>query len=97
MYRILIRPEAEVDINQAYRWYEKQSQGLGEDFLQCLEEVFDKIKHHPRAYPTVYKEIKRLLMQRYPYGVFYLLNEQTIIVIALFHVRRNPKQWEIRL
>lgn len=53
--QILIRPEAEVEIEEAYRWYEEQRDGLGSDFLLCVEEGLEKIRKAPDMYPIVYR------------------------------------------
>jgi len=94
--RIVIRPEAEGDLEEAYRWYEEQVPGLGSDFLLCFEEGLAKIERLPQGYPAVRKDIRRLLIRRFPYGIFYLLVEDSIIVLGVFHARRDPKQWATR-
>lgn len=94
--RIVIRPEAEGDLEEAYRWYEEQVPGLGTDFLLCFEEGLAKIERRPQGYPVVRKDIRRLLIRRFPYGIFYLVVEDSIIVLGVFHARRDPKQWAAR-
>lgn len=71
-HRILIRPEAEGEIKEAYRWYESKRRGLGEDFLLCVEEGLEKIRRNPATYPVVHRDVHRLLIRRFPYGIFYI-------------------------
>ena len=70
MKSLLIRPPAAVEIEEAYRWYEGRREGLGADFILCLEEAFEKVRRNPEMYPVVYKKVRRVLMRRFPYGVF---------------------------
>ena len=92
--KLLIRPEAEADIEEAYRWYEKQRGGLGADFLLCLEDGLARIQRNPEMYPIVHKNVHRTLIHRFPYGIFYLIEKNSIVVLSVFHGRRNPKRWE---
>ena len=94
--RALIRPEAEEEIEQAYRWYEEQREGLGADFLLCVEEGIEKIQRDPQAYPLVHRNIRRILIRRFPYGIFYRTLHDLIIILAVFHGHRDPKQWKSR-
>jgi len=93
---LLIRPEAESDIEGAYRWYEKQSAGLGAEFLFCLEEGFGRVQRSPERYPVVYRHLRRHLIRRFPYGIFYMQQEDVIVVVAVLHGRRNPDEWKSR-
>ena len=94
---IQLRPEAEAELEEVYRWYEQQREELGADFLLCVEEALEKIRRTPEMYPTVHKHIRRALIRRFPYGIFYLVEEQKIVVLAVFHGRRDPKQWQSRI
>lgn len=95
-HKILIRPVAETEIEDAMNWYEKQRIGLGSDFLLCLEEGLVKIERTPEMFPVVYKNIRRLLIKRFPYGIFYICEKNLISVLAVFHASRNPLTWEQR-
>ena len=94
---IVIRPEAELEIQDAYIWYEIQQNGLGDDFLLCLEAALSKIKRAPEMYPMIYKEVRRCLIKRFPYGIFYMVDELKVVIIAVFHCMRNPKEWKSRI
>ena len=92
----MIRPEAESDIEDAYNWYESQRKGLGEDFLLCIEEALSRASRNPAIYSVVYKEVRRVLIRRFPFGVFFIDGETKISVLAVLHARRNPKTWKSR-
>ena len=93
---IIIRAEAEADINDAYQWYESQRKGLGEGFLLCIEEALSRITRTPLIYSIVHKDIRRLLIHRFPFGIFYIVGEKNISVLGVLHARRNPNAWKGR-
>ena len=97
MLTILLRPEAEAEVEEAYHWYEQRREGLGAGFLLCVEEVLEKISRDSESYPMVHKDIRRALIRRFPYGIFYIVEDQNIAVLAVFHGRRDPKQWQSRV
>jgi len=96
MYTLKFKPEVYNDIKVAYDWYESQRMGLGEDFLLTLEESYAKITRSPKIYQLIYKTVRRKLLRRFPYGVFFVLKNDEIIVIAIMHTRRKPKEWNER-
>jgi hypothetical protein len=69
-YRLLVRPEAEFDLAAAYRWYEDKDAGLGEEFLRTVEASLLGIQKDPQTHQKIYKEIRRALTKRFPYGIF---------------------------
>jgi len=94
--RIIIRPEAESDIEDAYQWYEEQRKGLGENFLLCIEEALARVSRNPQIYSAIYIDVRRILIHRFPFGVFFIENEDFISVLAVLHARRDPKKWKLR-
>lgn len=96
-YELLVRPEAEEDIRQAYVWYEDQRTGLGNDFLLCIETALSQIQHNPLQYSYVHKEVRRAIARRFPYAVFYVVSSRIISVIAVYHCSRAPKTWRNRV
>ncbi|MCH9010466.1 MAG: type II toxin-antitoxin system RelE/ParE family toxin, partial [Chloroflexi bacterium] len=60
-------------------------------FSLCIEEVLDKVERSPEQYPVIHRGVRRALIRRFPYGIFYLLKEETIVVVAVFHGSRDPK------
>jgi len=94
--KLIIRPEAESDIQEAYAWYEDQSKGLGADFILCVDAALSLIQRSPELYAQVHKNIRRALTRRFPYGIFYIAEVDKIIVLAVLHVKRNPKHWQKR-
>ncbi len=93
---IIMRPVAETEVNDAFRWYEDKSEGLGSEFMRALDAVLASIQRNPTAYAIVYKQMRRALLRRFPYGIIYLVGNNEIIVLGCFHASRNPKQWRNR-
>ncbi len=96
-YKILVQPEAQEEIAEAYHWYENRSQGLGTEFVRAVEARFAAIQRNPTTYPEVHKQVRRALLRRFPYSIFYIIDEQSIIVRACFHASRDPKRWQNRI
>lgn len=91
-YSIVVKTAAELDIQEAYQYYEAQKSG----FVRAVDSCFSKIGRSPNAYPVVHEQIRRSLIHRFPYGIFYTIEGDTIAAIACFHARRNPKDWSSR-
>ncbi len=101
MRELLIRPEAEAEIVAAHNWYKLQAQGLSSEFLRAVDACLSAIEREPLAYSVVYKHVRRALVRKFPYSIFFLheqLDEENerIVVLACFHGRRDPKQWQER-
>jgi plasmid stabilization system protein ParE len=96
-YRLIIRPEADAEVDEAARWYEERRQGLGEEFLDTFLEVTANVKRNPYLYAPVLGEARRALLHQFPYSVIYEIHENEVVVLACFHERRDPKEWQRRL
>ena len=93
---LIIRPEAETEMTDAFDWYEERVKGLGSEFLLAADAIFQGILRSPHQYPVVYKTIRRALLRRFPHEVFFVSEENRVVVIAVIHTRRNPKHWQER-
>ena len=91
--KLIIRPEAEFDISEAYSWYNDRLLGLGSEFINCIDDAINSIMTNPESYTIVYKNIRRSLIRRFPYAIYYIYEESNIVVLAVFHFKRNPKSW----
>ena len=95
--RVLFRPEAREDAIQARDWYEKQSAGLGGEFVRALEAGVAVARRSPDAFPSVGGEFRRVLLRRFPYSLVYQFQGDTLVVLACFHHRRNPRTLSDRI
>jgi len=97
MYQLLISDESRLDILDAFSWYESRRPGLGKDFELCLEAGLNKIQRDPFLFQKRYRNLRICFVDRFPYGIHYLIEKDTIKVFGIFHTSRNPASWIIRL
>lgn len=90
---VILRRRAEQDLEAARAWYEAQENGLGDAFLTEVRERLENIRDFPKAYPTIYRNIRRAVIQRFPYLVFYLETPAKVVVLAVLHASRDPAHW----
>lgn len=94
---LIIAPEVQQDIDEAYSWYEERRPGLGEDFLSCMEACVQVIIRTPEIYAKIHEEYRRALLRRFPYAVFYEYSDGRVIVYSVFHTARDPQKWHSRM
>jgi plasmid stabilization system protein ParE len=85
-----------MEMIDAFGWYEKRVKGLGSEFILAADAAFQGILRHPNQNPVVYKTVRRALLRRFPHEIFYISEKDRVVVIAVFHVKRNPKHWQKR-
>lgn len=89
-YKIIVRPEAENDLKEAFSWYEDKREGLGYNFLLQVEAGLRFIERNPEVCPSEYKGARKHFIKRFPYKMIYLIEGETIIVLAVIHAKRSP-------
>jgi len=94
---LIIAPEAQQDVDEAYCWYEDRRPGLGEEFLGCVDACIQAICRMPELQAKVHEEYRRALLRRFPYAIFYEYAGGKVIVYGTFHTSRDPKKWHSRL
>lgn len=97
MTRLVLRRGAKLDLIEARRWYEERQSGLGESFLASVEVALSTIRDHPMVHPRVSPRVRRAGTDRFPYGIFYTIDGDTIRVIAILHHARSPEIWKSRM
>jgi plasmid stabilization system protein ParE len=97
-YQLIIRPEAQLDIEDAFEWYNARNSSLGSEFVRAIDTGFSAIAQNPLAYPTMFRQARRLRLKRFPYILFYAVNadENIISIVSCFHSKRDPKIWQDR-
>ncbi len=93
---VVFRPAAAADAEEAFRWYEERRPGLGEEFLSEVSRTIRAIIESPERYPVMHRRTRRALVSRFPYGIFYQVLRDQIVIIACFHAKRNPTVWRSR-
>lgn len=87
---IVVQPEAEADIGEAFRWYEARQPGLGGELIIELDRVFGQIAANPLRPRPRYRETRLVKLRRFPYMAAYAVREDTAFVLAVLHERRSP-------
>jgi plasmid stabilization system protein ParE len=95
-YRVIVRPLAERDIVDAKTWYDLRRPGLGSEFLDTLDELEERLEQTPLIYPVVYRGMRRAVLRRFPYLVYFIVRGQTVSVTACLHAARDPRLIESR-
>ena len=93
---VRLTPEAEADLGEIFAWYSERGTDLGLDFVSAFTDVLGQIGQFPRSAPEVHQGIRRVLMHRFPYCVFYFLESDAPVVLGCFHASRDPRVWRIR-
>ncbi len=96
MIRVIVKPPAQRDLAEAYDWYQQAFRDGGEQFLQQYERVEARIGSFPNAHTAVDGQVRRAYLRRFPYSVFYVLEDETIFVLAVIHDHRDPEIWKAR-
>ena len=94
--RVTLRPEAEADIEDAAGWHEERRKGLGDEFLDEMLRTLGTIGENPDLYVRVHGEVRRAVTHRFPFGVFYIVEDNDAVVVAVMHASRNPVEWKSR-
>lgn len=93
-----VTPAAEIDIAEAALWYENREPGLGERFLWEIDALLEGIAVEPHRFPEVMAWRRRALMDRFPFGIYFLLTPtDDVVVLAVIHLRRDPDRWRDRV
>jgi toxin ParE1/3/4 len=95
---LFFRAEIQSDLSDAFDWYEARREGLGMEFLSCVDAAVENIRRNPTQYPVVHRlSIRRALVRRFPYGIFYAVEQDHVLVYALSHLKRDPASVSQRL
>lgn len=95
-YRLVAEPQVDLDVAGAFNWYENEQAGLGLEFLEELRATYDRIVEGPLKYQDLRSGIRRALLRRFPYGVYFAVEGDAIVVLAVLHASRDPAEWQRR-
>lgn len=98
-HTLVYAEEAQAEVKSIFAYYEQQQIGLGDAFYEELDVVFGQIKHRPKMYQQVRNEVRRVLLKRFPFGVFskildeQVLGKETVLIVGIIHQSRNSENW----
>jgi len=90
---LVFRPRVAQDLAAAYGWYEDQRAGLGEELLRAVNASFDAIQEFSQTYSPVHGQVRRAMVSRFPYGIFYRVEKKRLVVLTILHAARDPRLW----
>ncbi|MFA5920228.1 MAG: type II toxin-antitoxin system RelE/ParE family toxin [Methylococcaceae bacterium] len=88
---------AQTELDEAFNWYEAQQLNLGVQFLTEFDAAIRRIVTYPKSYALLGSDVRRCLIKRFPYGVLYGIDTDTIVIVAVAHLHRKPNYWIDRL
>jgi plasmid stabilization system protein ParE len=94
---IRFTPDADAELAEARQWYSHQRQDLDVEFMERIDDALSRVVSNPDSYPIVYRTLRRVVVRRFPFAVFYEIAGDEIQVIAVFHSRRDPETWKSRV
>ncbi len=92
-YRLKFASRAVREIGEAFDWYEEQSKGLGNEFELAFELQLKRLEQTPFLCTEIISGVRRTLLPRFPYAVFYTVKDDLVHVLGVIHTARSPKRW----
>ena len=90
-YSLRFLPEVVDDAIAGYGWYEAKAAGLGDEFLQLLYSTAGKIPENPLSSQRIHGAIRRCLLRKFPYAIYYRIEGEEVVVLGVFHCARDPR------
>jgi plasmid stabilization system protein ParE len=92
-FPVSFRPQAQRELQEAKNWYDAQRLGLGREFEVEVDRVVGLLRASPLLFPRLHAEIRRAMVRRFPYGLFYRVLPAEVVVLSCYHLRRRPRRW----
>lgn len=80
-----------VDFQSAYDWYETKQPGLGAEFIEDFRRSYHRLRQSPELYAVRFSNVRRLNLERFPYGIFYIVTPNEILVLGILHASRDTE------
>ncbi len=91
--KVKFAKEASNEFLDAVEWYELSAKGLGLRFTEEIDSTIERIKLNPDLYPSIVEDIKRIQVNKFPYSIFYKIEDDTLVILRIFHNKRKPIDW----
>lgn len=93
-YRLVAAPRVDLDVAATFEWYERERSGLGHEFLEELGATYGRVVDGPLKYQHLRSGIRRVLLRRFPYAVYFAVEGDVVVVLAVLHGSREPSEWQ---
>lgn len=94
---IVFRRIAKAEFEDAISWFESRRKGLGQEFRIAVDRQLERIVNSPGQFARVRKEMRRAVLRRFPYSIYFVAEEAQVVILAVFHSKRAPQRFEKRL
>ncbi len=94
--RLFVRSEAAADVEDAAAWYDEQRRGLGGEFVRAVRAALAGVGRQPQQFGVARGEVRRALVRRFPYVIYFVAEPSQTVVLAGLHGRRDPQVWQSR-
>ena len=91
-----LHDSAEEELKAAIAYYEECEPGLGDEFFEEVLRGIEQIRQQPNAWPTIYQNFRRYLINRFPYALVYRMSHNKLVILAVAHTSRRPGYWRKR-
>ena len=95
--RLIYHPAAENELVEAARFYEERIPSLGADFLEKIDTAIALIESDPQRHRIIAEEVRRYLLPRFPFAIYYRILPDQLRILAIKHHSRHPDFWRDRL
>jgi len=95
-FKIDLSDEAEKDFEESYNYYLDQNEKVADKFYNEVNKSLDAISTNPDIYVLFFKDIKKYVLKKFPFIIYYQFKDLVVKVIAIFHTSRNPEIWKKR-
>ncbi len=93
---LVVHADAEAEVEEAASWYEARRVGLGLEFVAAIDRALADIAERPESFPVWAPPWRRVVLQRFPFVVYFELEVERVVVMAVAHARRRPGYWMAR-
>ncbi len=95
---LILTEKAQEDLDDAYQWYEENEPGLGKELVRCIDAKIAEIKRSPLHHQVVKSDrVRRALTNRFPFSIYFVDEEELIVIFAILHQKRSPDFWKSRI
>jgi hypothetical protein len=95
--KIIFLHPAKTELKAAISYYNEQSEGLGYEFAAEINRTLERVVQYPDAWPILSKRTRRCRTNKFPYGLIYQVRAESLLIVAVMHLSRNPETWKSRL
>lgn len=95
--RVRLHPEARAELREARRWYYERSPLSATAFAHIVDNAVSRIVEAPTQHPLAEHRTRKLVLQRFPFNIFYLPDASEIVIVAVSHQKRRPGYWSSRV